>query len=440
MKPPMSKPSEKSRIYWDVHLERTIRRPLPIRSFRGVLSGLVGSIGRYSVAGFTGKALPMREGVEFLDPQTSKGMYRHALTIRVNYDEVTQPEKFEERRKEITGILIKAGMADSRRKWLVPGTPENPEETRVSMAACVPTSHWDIPKVDADASDSPRPTFVPPESLSEATERGVFEGIYDREFHIHAIHLSVLDYFDSLRAHAIDPRNEVARNHTLLYGKPASCKTTVLKAFKAWYERDSDVERVLFIDAHTMTKAGLENFLLEKARSRELPEIIVLEEIEKHEPTNLLALISLMGSGFISKMNAHIGFRREIANVLIWATCNNEEVIRNFRGGVLWSRFGNKFPCTRPSRELMTKILLKAVLGRGGNPAWVHAAIDFAYDEMRGVIGRPMDDPREIKALLAAKDFLLDGSYQRGLVAALQADASEKQADKAYAQRVKAAE
>lgn len=227
-----------------------------------------------------------------------------------------------------------------------------------------------------------------------------------------------------------DPRVEVCRSHVLLKGKPAGCKTRLFERFKAWYEKDSKAERVLFVDAHVMTEAGLENYLLDRAESGSLPEIIVLEEIEKQPPDNLLSLISVMGSGYISKMNARIGHRRELANVLVWATCNDEGIIRKFRAGVLWSRFVHKFHCTRPSQELMRRILLDQVSKMNGNPEWVDKAIEFAYGLYPKLNhGRPMDDPREIKGLLDGRDRLLDGTYQLDKLAVLKAEAAEAQVD-----------
>src|SRR5262245_31260964 len=102
------------------------------------------------------------------------------------------------------------------------------------------------------------------------------------------------------------------------------------------------------------SKAGLENWLLDRAEQDELADIIVLEELEKLQPLdNLLPLVSLMGSGYIAKLNARIGRRRELANVLVWATCNDEAIIRRWRNGAIWSRFAKKLHCARPSRELM---------------------------------------------------------------------------------------
>ncbi len=184
--------------------------------------------------------------------------------------------------------------------------------------------------------------------------------------------------------------------------------------------------RVTFVDATTASKAGLENWLLSKAEDGELTEIIVLEEIEKQPLDNLLTLVSLMGSGYIAKLNARIGFRKELAQVLVWATCNQEEIIQKFRNGVLWSRFANKLHCTRPSRERMHQILLDKIRQRGGNVRRADAAIEFAYEIIPEEFGNPMDDPRDVIALLAGRNRLLDRSYQEDRLIIMRAEAEEK--------------
>src|SRR5439155_4753237 len=90
-------------------------------------------------------------------------------------------------------------------------------------------------------------------------------------------------------------------SHVVLHGEPAAAKTFLLRCFKALYEQGSEVERVVFIDAQTMTKAGLEDWLLQRAEEGSLPEIIVLEELEKQGEGVLLPLISVMGSGYLAK-------------------------------------------------------------------------------------------------------------------------------------------
>jgi hypothetical protein len=131
---------------------------------------------------------------------------------------------------------------------------------------------------------------------------------YERNEHIRLAHDAVVNHVTTLTAWRKDNSVEVARSHILLKGKPAGAKTTLFERFKKWYEAASPgAERVTFVDMQTATKAGVENWLLDKAEQGELADIVVFEELEKLQPLdNLLPLVSLMGSGYISKLNARI--------------------------------------------------------------------------------------------------------------------------------------
>ncbi len=252
-----------------------------------------------------------------------------------------------------------------------------------------------------------------------------------REHHLRIIHNALAHYADTLRKHGADGTVQVSRPHVLLKGKPAGAKTSLFERLKVWLDATSEVERVTFVDMPAATKAGMENWLLDRAELGNLAEVIVLEEIEKVRPLeNLLPLVSLMGSGYVSKLNAVVGRRRQIANVLVLATCNDEKILRGFRSGVLWSRFALKLHCPRPSRPLMERILLDTVAETGGNPEWVRAVMRFAYETVPTVSRGPMDDPRELKGLLSGGDRLLDGSYQADLLEVLKAEAKEQAEDR----------
>lgn len=402
---------------WDITLERTTRNRLNPDITRKNLRKIAEAASRNKSLGFEGRVGKLGEPQLTVDPETRDEVHRYLVRLRLEKavvrSEAAAREQYEHVLRQVTRTAESRG-------WKVLAEPAT---AAVARAA-------DVSRGDQLAAvvNPPRPRFVVP-TLTDAVMASEFAGIYDRESHIRVIHDSVTNYFESRAMHDQDPAVEIARSHVLLKGKPAGCKTTVFDRFKKWYERGSDVERVKFVDAHTMTKAGLENALLDMAEAGELPEIIVLEEIEKQNPDNLLSLISVMGSGYVSKLNARVGHRKSVANVLIWATCNDERIIRNFRAGVLWSRFIHKLHCTRPSRELMERILLDKVAKMGGNPAWVTKAMEFAFDLLPQALGRPMDDPREVKGLLDGKDRLLDGSYQLDLLAILKAEAEEAKAD-----------
>jgi hypothetical protein len=195
-------------------------------------------------------------------------------------------------------------------------------------------------------------------------------------------------------------------NHFLLYGPPAGAKTRVFKALKAFYEQGRAEERVAILDATTLSKAGLEKWLVERAQAGTLPLLLVLEEVEKHKPENLLCLLSVMASGEISRTNARIGHVVAQTKIIIGATCNDEDALKQFHRGALWSRFGsNQLYCPRPDRAMMKMILLDKIRTMRGSPAWCEPVLAYSYEEVG------CDDPRFIVGLLDGKEGLEDGSY-----------------------------
>jgi MoxR-like ATPase len=142
---------------------------------------------------------------------------------------------------------------------------------------------------------------------------------------------------------------------------------------------DRVAERVGFIDMTAATKAGLETWILNQAEENLLPEILVLEEIEKCDKDNLMALGSIMASGYIMRTNARISRVRHEVRSLIWATCNDEEALRAFRRGFIFDRFANQLYCPLPDRETLYAILLDKVkkIPRG-NPLWADKALLLA--------------------------------------------------------------
>jgi hypothetical protein len=253
-------------------------------------------------------------------------------------------------------------------------------------------------EVVAAEAQKNRPPWILPQMTDQVLAED-FPEIIDREAHLRTIHRSTEMFMRSEGA---------IRSHTILYGEPGACKTNMILALKRWYEKDSEVERVHLCDVTTISKAGLENWILDRAESGTLPEILALEEIEKYDMNVLLPLGSVMdGRGVLTKVNAKVN-RKGTTKMLIWMTCNNDDYVRKWNKGFLWSRCTNEIPCIRPTRGQMETIILpKKIASIHGNPAWAKPACDFAYDVMK------TDDPRKIVGLLDGQDGLLDGSYQK---------------------------
>jgi hypothetical protein len=390
---------------WEVLLQRESKNRLNDDAVRRKLKHIAAVAERNQTLYFPSRPGVVSEPVLVMNDATNEELWRYEAKIVLKKDLVRKPETAERQYKHLLRLIE---MRAAHAGWKVVG---------------------DATQQGKDISLSPperkRTPFVVPE-LTDEVVKTYFADIYDRHCHIRLIHKATTRYFKSLRQHQADPSVEIARPHVLLKGKPAGCKTRIFWRFKQWYEHGGEQERVAFLDAHSMTKAGLENWLLDKADDGILPEILCLEEIDKQDPANLLALTSVMGSGYFSKTNARIGHRRAITNLLVWASCNDEQTIRKFKNGFLWSRFAHKWHCVRPDRERMRQILLDKVAQSGGNPAWVDAVLEFAYDTVSRELGIVMDDPREMDGLLDGEDALLDGSYQRDLLDVLHAEAQEK--------------
>jgi hypothetical protein len=244
-----------------------------------------------------------------------------------------------------------------------------------------------------------RPDFKVQELTPEVLTGDYFADIIDRDAHLRTIHAATQMFLRSKKK---------MRSHTILYGEPAACKTSMYEQLKEFYEQDDKIERVHMLDATTVSKAGLENWLLDKADAMELPEILCLEEVEKFDMNVLLPLGSIMdGRGVLTKLNARVNRSSKIY-MLVWMTCNDESFVRNWHRGFLWSRCTHKLECVRPTREQMeTLILPKKIADINGDPAWAKPACDFGYDVLK------TDDPREIIALLDGAERLLTGEYQQ---------------------------
>lgn len=258
----------------------------------------------------------------------------------------------------------------------------------------------------ATALENRAPLVLPP--LDEEAFGSIFGHIKERASHIRLMYKSLETFIETDREE---------RNHTLLYGRPAAAKTILIKTFKYWLELDDGVERITMLNATTLSKAGLESWILDKAQTGLLPEILWINELEKGSPDDFLCLLNIMDEqGKISRLNSKIGKQEGEAKILVWADCNDEEKLRNWNKGALWSRFNKRWPCVRPSRPVMRQILIdmlekRKAKGQPMNFKWADAAIDYAFDVMK------TDDPREIKGLMDGGDDLLNGKYFKDIEA-----------------------
>lgn len=250
-----------------------------------------------------------------------------------------------------------------------------------------------------------KPPFQVPDLTPEIFEK-YFGDIYEREAHIRLIHDSIKNYTYS---------GGRIRSHVLLYGEPEAAKSSLYARFIKWFtEYEGNVwNRILKIDSHTTTKAGLENLIIDFADTGTMPEIIVIEEIEKRDKLNDLdILISIMQDGYLSKLNARIGQKTVQTPVLIWATCNDFELLQKIRFGAIWSRFNHKWRVFRPSRESMKKILEDYIVKTNGDISWVEPIMELS-DKLN------ITNPRTVLAWTDGRERLLTGEYQKDMLSVM---------------------
>lgn len=196
------------------------------------------------------------------------------------------------------------------------------------------------------------------------------------------------------------------RFHSLLFGEPGTGKTDILRST---YKLLSDLNiSCLSIDATSTTEAGMRKFLLDEDEI--LPEVILIEEIEKAVHSFKLLLGIMDDRGTVSQMNARRTASRKVP-ALILANANDYNVLVKMDSGALLSRFSNEIYCPRLDRGTLARILEREVgKVKGGRVEWIEPALVFGFD------GMGINDPRQLKRIcLCGKDDLLTGKYQKDL-------------------------
>lgn len=391
----------------DLVLERRTVNKLNEEITRRKIRRIAGAGERNSQLNFKTTAGKLREPELVFDEDANCEMYLYRVKIRLEKRVTTGREDVAMRAFDhVTGVVNRTAESEG---WKIvkqigdlsrESTVDDEDPLTISSSKkSVSIQEFDLPQLNA-----------------ESWERH-FSGIYERDAHIRLIHDSTKTFIAS---------QGKTRSHVLMWGPPAGGKTTLGTKFKEFYEQDTDREVVAIIDGPTMSKAGLENWLLDQAERGSLPPIVFIEEIEKQDMDNLLTMLSVMASGYVAKMNARVGRLIADAPCVVWATCNDIDILKRFRRGALLSRFSQQVYCKRPSRDLMLRILQDKVKMIGGNPIWAQKAMDFAYEELPQYIGEAWEDPRRIISLLDGGARLEDGSYQSDLIQILSDQMTEE--------------
>lgn len=196
------------------------------------------------------------------------------------------------------------------------------------------------------------------------------------------------------------------RFHSLLHGQPGAGKTDILLSTHKLLT--SLGISCLAIDATSTTEAGMRKLLLDEDSI--LPEVILVEEIEKALHSFRLLLGIMDDRGTVSELNYRRTSTRKVP-ALILASANDYNMLTKIDSGALLSRFSNEIECPLPDREICAKILAREInLVKNGNLAWIEPTLEFCCDQ-RGIF-----DPRQLKRIcLSGKDRLLTGEYQADL-------------------------
>lgn len=370
------------------------------RNLRWVADGA----GKPKSWGFSAKCTRLGE------PVAVDGGYKYQVKLRISKDGEQKPPE-DTLKKQIAAVVGRITKRAESRGWSVEtpaglvgpaspptavgNTPNRPHAAPGPIAATVATQ--------ATQPDG-APAFV---ELTEQILAEHFADIYERDAHLRVIHSAVRTSHESAGK---------VLSHVLLYGLPGACKTRLMERYRDWYERGTNRNGSLvrLIDGTTMTKAGLENFLLELHRLKELPDVLVVDEIEKQPLPNLFCLLNIMGSGCLTKLNARTGNVRVPVRFTVVGICNDEDALKEFAKGALWSRFTQRLYCPRPSREQAVKILENTGLLMGFSPEMARqmaeAAIRFGYDDLE------QRDIRTLKGHLDGRERLLSGEWQKDIL------------------------
>lgn len=299
-----------------------------------------------------------------------------------------EPEKEARQREEIYEFAAAAGhhARFSNKPWTTDrlGKKSKEEDGDVSITA----------PLDDDAT-------VPLSSISTIKQDGYFDHLYGLDAQIRIMLSAVQAAADS---------NMQNRFHTLLFGPPGTGKTDILLSTSQLLNQ-MFVSHLL-IDATSTTEAGMRKALLDEDAI--LPEVIVVEEIEKAKHSFHLLLGLMDDRATVTQMNFKRTESRKVP-ALILASANDYEMLKKTESGALLSRFSNEIYCPRPGREILAKILEREIRKvKGGSEEWIEPTLKFCFDK------RGITDPRMLKRVcLCGKDRLITGEYQRDLEATM---------------------
>lgn len=399
----------KKMLKFDVTVERVTKKKLSPSKLKAQLRYIGESALRSQAANWDRYSIPKRLLREIERGDGEERAIQYTAVIQVQKERYINEEAVRRRWVNTKKVMERAAR---RKGWNLVGdealVPASNGEYQVVNGAGEPVGD-PAPRIVGQVAVLPPPPSpyltgsaeLPP--LDDVVLAKYFSRIYDRESHIRIV-------YDNLRM-AVRTGFKT-RHHILLKGPVACAKTELFLAFIDWLGDDL----IEALDASTMTKAGLERLLMEKALSGTLKPILLMEEIEKCHPENISCLIQVMDArGKIQRVNANTvrdGDSVADCKIIVWGTCNDEEELKKAHSKAIWSRFSQRMDCERPDRALMKRILLREVEEIGGREEWIEPVLTFCYDELAKMprFKDDFDDPRFARAMLVGGERLLDNS------------------------------
>lgn len=238
---------------------------------------------------------------------------------------------------------------------------------------------------------------------AEIEKHPAFSGIYGRAPHIRVIFSSIKTMIDT---------QGMRRNHVLLYGLPGCAKSSIFRGVQTVLGKGAYIA----INANSATRAGIEAIFIERLKQTGCPPFFFIEEIEKTLEAILTVWLSIFDERAEVRKVTFTKAQRADARVLGFATANDKVLFDRLMGGrpghpgALSSRFNKPLYVSRPSREIMKRILLRDIDLYGGKKEWAEPCLDIAT-EMN------TNDPRIVLGYLDGQDRLLSGEYRDDILA-----------------------
>ena|SRR5215472_13174249 len=267
--------------------------------------------------------------------------------------------------------------------WMEGRTPSDTELLAVirnihTADAVNSAEKWRVFSVDGEAF-SDTADFSDDEETTEVTDLVTYaechlpdnwqDAFFDEKDAVYGLEAHVSRMMRPLKV-AIATDFEERRN-TILVGPPACGKSELMRRLKKIVGNDAVVE----VDAPSTTAKGLQDLI---AKRPVLPRVLLVEEIEKGSTELHESLLGIMDTrGEIRKITARGRIMMETRMVTI-CTANDWVKFQGSAAGAIASRTSNVIHFDRATRDVMLKIVKKALRKIGANEKIAERVIDYA--------------------------------------------------------------